>query len=150
MQVIPKTIKDTLGVDVQFVRFYRNSVKGVVNSKQVSITGKLVDRKKKDELLQAQKSIKKKKAKVTLPFFIRAQEPTVMVKEKKRFYAISDMLRSQNIRTKYERGHTVLPNGEKYQEPIPKLKSSDALQTATHDVEPVDSVSTDPTQKKKI
>lgn len=68
MQVIPKTIKDTLGVDVQFVRFYRNSVKGVVNSKQMSITGKLVDRKKKDELLQAQKSIKKK-GKGNPPFF---------------------------------------------------------------------------------
>lgn len=146
MQIIPETIKDTLGVDVQFVRIHRNSVKGVVNSKPVSITGKLVDRKMKDELLQAQKS--KKMAKVTLPFFITTQEPTVMVEEKKRLYAISDMLRSQNIRTKVERGRIVLPNGEKYQEPIPKLESSDVLQIATQDVELVDSVSTDPTQKK--
>lgn len=69
MQIIPETIKDTLGVDIQFVRIHRNSVKGVVNSKPVSITGKLVDRKMKDELLQAQKSKKKKMAKVTLPFF---------------------------------------------------------------------------------
>lgn len=148
MQIIPKTIKDTLGVDVQFVRIHRNSVKGVVHSKPVSITGKLVDREKKDELLQAQKS--KKLAKVTLPFFITVQEPTVMVEEKKRLYAISDMLRSQNIRTKIQRGHIVLPNGEKYQEPIPKLESSEVLQIATHDVEPVDSVSTDPIQKKRI
>lgn len=146
MQIIPETIKDTLGVDIQFVRIHRNSVKGVVNSKPVSITGKLVDRKMKDELLQAQKS--KKMAKVTLPFFITTQEPTVMVEEKKRLYAISDMLRSQNIRTKVEWGRIVLPNGEKYQEPIPKLESSDVLQIATQDVELVDSVSTDPTQKK--
>lgn len=81
MQIIPETIKDTLGVDIQFVRIHRNSVKGVVNSKPVSITGKLVDRKMKDELLQAQKS--KKMAKVTLPFFITTQEPTVMWEEKK-------------------------------------------------------------------
>lgn len=83
MQIIPETINDTLGVDVQFVRIHRNSVKGVVNSKPVSITGKLVDRKMKDELLQAQKS--KKMAKVTLPFFITTQEPTVMVEEKNAF-----------------------------------------------------------------
>lgn len=87
-------------------------------------------------------------AKVTLPFLIIAQEPTVLVEEKKCLYAISDMLRSQNIRTKVERGHIVLPNGEKYQESIPKLESSDVLPIAAHDVEPVDSVSTDPTKKR--
>lgn len=144
MQIIPETIKDTLGIDIQFVRIHRNSVNGAVNSKPVSITGKLVDRKKKDELLQAQKS--KKLVKVTQPFFITEQNPQLWLRRKSAF---SDMLRSQNIRTKIERGHIVFPNGEKYHEPISKLESSDVLQIVTGDVEPVDSVTTDPTKKKK-
>lgn len=103
----------------------------------------------KDELLQAQKS-KKKFAKVTLPFFITTLEPTVMVEERKRLYAISDLLRSQNIRTKVVRGRIVLPNGEKYQEPIPKLESSDVLQIATHDVKTSRFRFNGPDSKKRV
>lgn len=92
----------------------------------------------------------KKNGKGNPPFFHNNTGTHSYGGGKKRLYAISDMLRSQNIRTKVERGRIVLPNGEKYQEPIPKLESSDVLQIATQDVEPVDSVSTDPTQKKRV
>lgn len=50
------------------------------------------------------------------------------------------MLGSQDIRTKIDRATSYY--GEKYQEPIFKLESSDVLQVVTHDIQPVDSVST--------
>lgn len=46
-QHVPRILKEYSGVDVKFVRIHRNSVRGVVNSRPVSITGKLVDGRKK-------------------------------------------------------------------------------------------------------
>ncbi|XP_062566342.1 uncharacterized protein MCAP_0864-like [Saccostrea cucullata] len=54
-QQVPNMLKEYLGVEVKFVRIHRNSVRGTINSRPVSITGKLVDGRKKDELLRAQK-----------------------------------------------------------------------------------------------
>lgn len=70
-QHAPRIFKEYLGVDVKFVCIHRNSVRRVVNSRPVSITGKLVDGRKKDELLRAQKE--KKKVKPVYPFLITAQ-----------------------------------------------------------------------------
>lgn len=46
-QHVPYILIQYLSVDVKFVRIHRNSVRGVVNSRPVSITGKLVDGRKK-------------------------------------------------------------------------------------------------------
>lgn len=43
MQIILETIKETLRVDVKFLRTHSNIVNGVVHSKPVSITEKVVD-----------------------------------------------------------------------------------------------------------
>lgn len=107
-QRVPRILKER--VDVKFVRIHRNSLRGVVNSRPVSITGKLVDGRKKEELLRAQKE--KKKSKAGLPFFITAQEPASTVEERKRFNEISDSMRKQNIRCKVERGRVIMPNGQ--------------------------------------
>lgn len=123
---IPQLIHEVLGVHVSFVRIHRNSVKGMMNSRPVSITAKLVDRSKKDEILQAQKA--KKLQRVKLPFFITSQDPPVVLEERKRLYAISDSLREQKIKSKVERGRLILPNGEYYRDPVPKIETADALQ----------------------
>jgi hypothetical protein len=60
-------------VQVSFVRIHRNSVRGTYNSRPVTITAKLTDCDKKDEILKAQKV--KKIQKVRLPFFITVQDP---------------------------------------------------------------------------
>jgi myosin heavy subunit len=146
---VPNVIKDVLGVDVDFIRIHRNSVKGLINSRPVTITAKLVDRSKKDELLQAQKT--KKLAKVRLPFFITTQEPPSVVESKKRLYAISDSQRGQNIRSKVEKGQVVMPNGEVYTDPVPKMDTSDILQLSAEEVATLDDLaaaSTNPTKTK--
>lgn len=52
---MPALIKQTLGVDVSFVRIQRNGVHHKKSDRPVSITAKLTDRNKKDEILNAQK-----------------------------------------------------------------------------------------------
>ncbi|XP_062585836.1 uncharacterized protein LOC134247500 [Saccostrea cucullata] len=68
---MPEIFKQTLGVDVKFVRIHRNGVRPQHSDRPVSITAKLMDGKKKDEILSAQKI--KKIAKVPLPFYITPQ-----------------------------------------------------------------------------
>lgn len=50
----------------------------------------------------------------------------VVLKESKRFYAISYSLREQTIKVK--RGQLILPNSEYYQDPVPNIETVDALQ----------------------
>ncbi|XP_062602165.1 uncharacterized protein LOC134263799 [Saccostrea cucullata] len=145
---VPEVLLETLGVEVDFVRIHRNSVRGVVNSRPVSITGKLRDRTKKDELLRAQKA--KKSENVNLPFFITSQEPASVVEERKRLYAISDSLRKQNIKSKIEKGAVIMPDGKKYQDPIPKLEAADALQIPVDEVQILDDVKVECTEPTKI
>lgn len=97
---VPQILKENLGVDAKFVRKHRNSAKGTVNSRRVTITRKLVDRQR-DELLREQKG---KRGRVNLPFFDTAPEPASIVEERKRLYEILDSMRKQNIKTKVEKG----------------------------------------------
>lgn len=140
-------IHEVLGVEVSFVRIYRNSVKGTMNSRPVSITAKLVDRSKKDEILHAQKA--KKLQRVKLPLFITSQDPPVVLEERKRLYAISDSLREQKIKSKVERGRLILPNGEYYQDPVPKIETADALQITPDAIDALQ-LSTHSTQPTKL
>lgn len=54
-QPVPRILKEYLGVEVKFVYVHRNSVRKILNSRSVSITGKSVDGRKQDELPRAQK-----------------------------------------------------------------------------------------------
>ena len=76
--------------------------------KPISITGRLVDRGKKDEILKAQKA--KKLDNVHLPFHITAQEPISVVENRKRLYNISDNFRKNDIMTKVTKDKVVLPD----------------------------------------
>ena len=145
---IPKLIQDVLGVQVSFVRIHRNSVRGTYNSRPVTITAKLTDRNKKDEILKAQKT--KKLQKVRLPFFITAQEPPAIIEERKRLYSISDSLRENKIKTKVERGKIILPNGDIFCDPVPKLETSDVLQLNPDEIQDLDTpvTATEPTKMK--
>jgi hypothetical protein len=114
----------------------------------VTITAKLTDRDKKDEILKAQKV--KKLQKVRLPFFITAQDPSAIMEERKRLYSISDSLRENKTKTKVERGRIILPNGDVYSDPVPKLETSDVLQLHPDEIEDLDTpvTSTEPTKLK--
>ena len=52
---MPVTIKENLGVDVEFVRIHRNGMQPHHGGRPISITAKLADRDKKQEILSAQK-----------------------------------------------------------------------------------------------
>lgn len=52
---MPALIKQTLGVDVRVVWIHRNGIHHKTSDRPVSITAKLTDRNKKDEILNAQK-----------------------------------------------------------------------------------------------
>lgn len=58
---MPKIFRETLGIDVDFVRIHRNGVRAQHNGKPVSITAKLSDRSKKDEILHENQKKKTKK-----------------------------------------------------------------------------------------
>ena len=92
--------------------------RGTINSRPVTITGKLVDSGKKKKTLQAQKA---KKQGANLSFFITTNEPASIVEERKRLFQITDSLKSQNIN---EKNRITIPNGAKYEEPISKLEIS--------------------------
>ncbi|XP_022335963.2 uncharacterized protein LOC111132447 [Crassostrea virginica] len=146
-QLVPQLLRDHLNVnDVRFVRIHRNSVRGRINSNPVTITGKLVDPGKKNQILQAKKA---KKQGARLPFFITAQEPASVVEERKRLYQITDFLKGQNIYAKVEKNRITIPNGGKYEEPIPKLEISDALQLDVSQVELLDNIEVVYTQPTK-
>jgi hypothetical protein len=102
----------------------------------VTITEKLTDCDKKDEILKAQKV--KKLQKVRLPFFITGQDPPVIMEERKRLYSISDSLRENKNKTKVEGGRISLPNGNVNSDPIPKLETSDVLQLHPDEIEDLD------------
>ena len=53
---IPMTVKQTLGFDVKFSIIHRNGIRAMSNGKPVSITARLTDRTKKDEILNAQRA----------------------------------------------------------------------------------------------
>ncbi|XP_062616373.1 uncharacterized protein LOC134278072 [Saccostrea cucullata] len=148
-QQVPNMLKEYLGVEVKFVRIDRNSVRGTINSRPVSITGKLVDGRKKDELLRAQKQ--KKAENVELPFYITAEEPASTLEERKRLHEISDSFRKQNIKCKIEKGRVVMSNGHRYEDPIPKLEIADALKIGPEETATLDNVNivyTEPTRVK--
>jgi pseudouridine-5'-phosphate glycosidase len=63
---MPETIKQSLGVYVEFAIIHRNGIQGVHNGKPVTITAKLADRTKKEEILNAQKA--KKNCETEAPF----------------------------------------------------------------------------------
>ena len=88
MTKVPADIKEHLDVDVEFVRIHRNGPPRQ-SGYPVTITGRLVDRSKKDAILQTQRL--KKIDKVKLPFFITAQEPPSVVEQRKRLYEISEI-----------------------------------------------------------
>ncbi|XP_048779381.2 uncharacterized protein LOC125682836 [Ostrea edulis] len=145
---IPKLIKESLGVQVSFVRIHRNSAKGTYNSRPVTITAKLVDRSKKDEILKAQKA--RKLEKIRLPFYITSQDPPAIREERKRLYDISDSLRENKIKARVERGRVTLPNGDAYIDPVQKIETSDTLQITPDEIENLDisDTTTEPTKLK--
>lgn len=106
-----------LGVGVSFVRIHRNSVKGTMNSKAVSISAIFVDRCIKTEIQQAQ--IAKKLQRVKLPFFITSKDPPVVLEEHKRLYAYRF-----SSGAKVERVQVILPNGEHDQRLRRRMPSS--------------------------
>lgn len=95
---MPKIFRETLGIDVDFVRIHRNGVRAQHNGKPVSITAKLSDRSKKDEILHENQ--KKKNEKKKLPFFISPQQPHSTVATKNKTYDKFNSLRRQNISAK--------------------------------------------------
>ncbi|XP_061185539.1 protein IMPACT homolog [Saccostrea echinata] len=92
----------------------------------------------------------KKSENVNLPFFITAQEPASVLEERKRLYAISDSMRKQNIKTKIEKGGVVMPDGKRYQDPIPKLEAADALQLPVDEIQTLDDFKVECTEPTKI
>lgn len=114
---MPKVFRETLGIDVDFIRIHRNGVRAQHNGKPVSITAKLSDRSKKDEILNAQKTKKIEKQK--LPFFISPQQPPSIVATKNKTYDKFNSLRRQNISARLHRDHillgTVLPIKRRFQ-----------------------------------
>lgn len=103
---MPETIKRTLGVDVEFVIIHRNGIRGVHNGKPVTITAKLADRAKKEEILNAQKA--KKIARQRLPFFITPQQPPVVVSSKNKIYDKANSLKKQSISAKVKQDQIIL------------------------------------------
>lgn len=145
---MPKVIKETLGIDVQFVRIHRNGIRPQYNNRPVTITAKLVDGKKKEDILNAQKL--KKIEKKTLPFFITPQQPPSINSAKNKLYDKADSLRKQNINARVQGNRLMMPNGAAYVEEIPLISSADALQISPEETDSLDEVfteCTDPVQK---
>lgn len=145
---IPNVIKQSLGVDVEFVRIHRNGVRPQFNDKPVTITAKLKDRNKKDEILNAQRL--KKIAKQRLPFFITPQQPAPLTSARNKLFDKADSFRKQNINVKVQRNEITMPNGTKYEEEVPLISSADALQISSEEYQSLDDVvvvSTEPVQK---
>lgn len=145
---MPNVIKQSLGVDVEFVRIHRNGVRPQFNNKPVTITAKLLDRNKKDEILNAQRL--KKIAKQRLPFFITPQLPTPLTSARNKLFDKADSFRKQSINVKVHRNEIIMPNGSKYEEEVPLISSADTLQISAEEYQSLDDVlvvSTDPVQK---
>lgn len=145
---MPALIKQTLGVDVSFVRIHRNGVLHKKSDRPVTITAKLTDRNKKDEILNAQKS--KKIARVSLPFYITPQQPPALVSARNKLFDKSDSLKKQNISVKISRNSIVLPNGSKYSEEVPLLSNAAVLkidQTESEQLDDIVTMNTEPIQK---
>ena len=130
---MPKVIKETLGIDVQFVRIHRNGIRPQQNCRPVIITAKLVDGKKKEDILNAQKL--KKIEKKTLPFFITPQQPPSINSAKNKLYDKADSLRKQNINARVQGNRLMMPNGAAYVEEIPLISSADALQISPEETD---------------
>lgn len=138
---MPVTFKQSLGVDVQFVRIHRNGIRPQHNSdRPITITAKLTDRNKIHVILNAQKQ--KKIAKQSLPFFITTQQPASVVAARNRLYDTADSLRKQNISAKIKKNNIILPNGSSYKDDVPFLSNADALMITPEDTETLDSVAT--------
>lgn len=145
---MPKVFRETLGIDVDFIRIHRNGVRAQHNGKPVSITAKLSDRSKKDEILNAQKTKKIEKQK--LPFFISPQQPPSIVATKNKTYDKFNSLRRQNISARLHRDHILLGDGSTYKEEVPIITNADALQITPEQTQDLDSFevkSTDPVVK---
>lgn len=134
---MPKVFRETLGIDVDFVRIHRNGVRAQHNGKPVSITAKLSDRSKKDEILNAQKTKKIEKQK--LPFFISPQQPPSIVATKNKTYDKFNSLRRQNISARLHRDHILLGDGSTYKEEVPIITNADALQITPEQTQDLDS-----------
>ncbi|XP_078329832.1 uncharacterized protein LOC111132195 [Crassostrea virginica] len=135
---IPMTIKQTLGVDVKFSIIHRNGIRAMNNGKPVSITARLTDRTKKDEILNAQRA--KKIAKQRLPFFITPQQPPVIHANKNKIYDKANSLKKQNISAKVKRDQIILGDGSVYQEEVPLIQNSDALQITPDEIQRLDEI----------
>ena len=148
MTDVPAAVKQHLNVDVEFVRIHRNGFTKPGRDTPVSITGRLVDRGKKDEILKAQKA--KKLDNVHLPFHITAQEPISVVENRKRLYNISDIFRKNDIMTKVTKDKVVLPDGNPCTEEVKPIENADILLVNTEtidELEAIDTVSTPPVQR---
>ena len=139
MTKVPADIKEHLDVDVEFVRIHRNGPPRQ-SGYPVTITGRLVDRSKKDAILQAQRL--KNLNKVKLPFFITAQEPPSVVEQRKRLYEISDVHRKQGINTKVSKNQIILPSGHPYVDDVMPLSNADVLQLPAAETVELDSLDT--------
>ena len=107
----------------------------------MSITAKLKDRDKKDELLKAQREKRDKKEKV--PFNITAQEPMSLVENRKRLYELSDSLRSQKINSRVYRNNIIMPNGDAYTDEVQYVSNKDVLEVGPSDLNVLKSVQTE-------
>ena len=148
MTDVPAAIKQHLNVDVEFVRIHRNGFTKAGRDKPISITGRLVDRGKKDEILKAQKA--KKLDNVHLPFHITPQEPISVVENRKRLCNISDNFRKNDIMTKITKDKVVLPDGKPCTEEVKPIENADILLVNTEtidELEAIDTVSTPPVQR---
>ena len=137
---VPQKIKEHLDVDVEIVRVHRNGPQGS-KKKPVSITAKLKDRDKKDELLKAQREKRDKQEKV--PFNITAQEPMSLVENRKRLYELSDSLRSQKINSRVYRNNIIMPNGDAYTDEVQYVSNKDVLEVGPSDLNVLKSVQTE-------
>ncbi|KAK3096109.1 hypothetical protein FSP39_023344 [Pinctada imbricata] len=135
---VPEAIKKNLGVDnVRFAVIHRNG-KLLPNGKPVSITGKLMDRNKKFDILKAQAM--KKREKKLIPFYITAQELEEISEERKRLYNISDKFRKDQIATKVVKNQLVLPDGKVHEEAVKPLSNADVLSTSSEEQAELQSV----------
>ena len=126
----PMTIKQTLGVDVKFSITHRNGIRAINNGKPVSITARLTDRTKKDEILNAKRA--KKKSQST------PQQPPVIHANKNK---LSDKaLKKHNISAKVKRDQIILGDGSVYQEVVPLIQNSDALQITPDEIQRLDEI----------
>ena len=137
---MPGIIKQTLGVDVDFIRIHRNGVHPQSSKRPITITAKLKDPNKKDEILKAQKA--KKIARVSLPFYITPQQPPSIVSAKNKLYDKADSLKKQNISAKVARNSIIMPNGSTFTEEVPLLSNADVLQIDTSETEGMDEIVT--------